>query len=165
MALEHESRQLAVIERLGDARLHVGAARERHFSHDQTASALVLLEPHGPAVNDSSATGGEIVADAFVADDRAAGRKIRTLDVVHQFQDTHLRLIQQRDARVQHLAQVVGWHAGSEAEPDAILAVDRWRDAGGQVVRFEHPRVLLVGGHHWHGVFADVAQHHLTDAG
>src|SRR5207245_8846184 len=113
----------------------------------------------------TTVTVGQILMDASLAVYRAAGRKIRTLYVVHQFQDTHLRLIQQRDARVHHLAQVVRWHAGSEAEPDAILAVDRWRDAGGQVVRFEHPRVLLVGGHEWHGVFADVAQHHLTDAG
>ena len=110
-------------------------------------------------MDDAAAARGQVVADALVADDGSARREVRAFDVAHQVQNAHLRLVEQSDARVQHLAQVVGRHARGKAEPDTILAVDRGRNAGWKVVRLDDLRVLLVGGHQRHGVLADVAQH------
>ena len=74
------------------------------------------------------------------------------------------RSVEQGDAGVQHLAQVVGRHARGEPETDAVLAVDRRRNARRQVVRLDDLRVLLVRRHQRHGVLADVAQHDLAHA-
>ncbi len=72
MALEDESRQLAVVKGLGDARLDVRSADERHGGDDQAPTALVFLEPDGAAMHDAPPPGGQVISNAFLADDGAA---------------------------------------------------------------------------------------------
>ena len=115
-------------------------------------------------MDDSAATSGQVFANSFVADDRASAREIGPFDVTHQVEHAHLRLVEQGDAGAQNFAQVVRRHACREAQPDAILPVDRRRNARRQVVGLDDSGVLLVRRYQRHCVFADVAQHDFPNA-
>src|SRR5947209_1105425 len=72
VALEDQSGQLAVVERLGGAGLDVGSPDERHRGHDQAFTALVLLEADRAAMDDAASARSQVVANALFAHDRAA---------------------------------------------------------------------------------------------
>src|SRR5690242_4030468 len=116
MTFEDETGQLAFIEGLGNAGFDVGASDEGHLRDDEAPTAQVFFESNGAAVDDAATAGGEILADAIFAQNRAATREIWTFDVVHQLEHAHLRLVEQSDARVQDLPQVVRRDTGGEAE-------------------------------------------------
>ena len=96
------------------------------------------------------------------ADDRA-GREVRPGQVLHELVDGRLRIFQQADGGVDHLAEVVRRDVGRHADADAGGAVDQQlREAGGQHRRF---RLRLVEvRNHVDGLFLDVAEHLLGEA-
>ena len=57
--------------------------------------------------------------------DDAAGREIRTRNVLHQIRERDRRVIQQRKAGVDDLRQVVRRDVGGHADRDARLTVDQ----------------------------------------
>ena len=64
-------------------------------------------------------------ADALAAEDDAAGRKIRSRDDVDEFVDGQRGIVDQRDAGVDHLAEIVRRDVGRHADRDAAGAVDQ----------------------------------------
>ena len=69
-------------------------------------------------------------ADALAAEDDAAGGEVRPRHVLHQRCQRQRRIIQQRDARVDGLGEVVRRDVGRHADRDAGLPVDQQvRDA------------------------------------
>ncbi len=65
--------------------------------------------------------GGE---NAAAPQDQAAGREVRPLDDLAQLVDGDLGVVEVRQARVDHLAEVVGRDIGCHADRDAAGAVD-----------------------------------------
>ena len=76
-------------------------------------------------------------ADALASEDNAAGREIRAGDDVDEIIDRKRRIVDQRDAGVDHLAEIVRWNVGGHADGDAAAAIDK------QVGKFgrQHPRL------------------------
>ena len=64
-------------------------------------------------------------ADALAAEDDAAGREIRPGNDVDQLVDAHRRIVDQRDAGVDDLAEIVRRDVGRHADGDAAGAVDQ----------------------------------------
>src|SRR5690606_27124394 len=98
-----------------------------------TAGLLVFLDVGAGAHVDAAAPGGVGLGDAARAVDDAGGREIRARDVVHQLADGELGVVDERDAAVDDLAQVVRRNVGRHADGDARAAVDQQvRQAGRQ---------------------------------
>ena len=89
------------------------------------AAAFELLEADLAAHLHAAAAGGEIIFDPLHAADRAAGRKIRPFDVLHQLFDGDVGIINLRANAIDDLAQVVRRHVGGHADGDARAAVDQ----------------------------------------
>ena len=64
-------------------------------------------------------------ADALAAEDDAAGREIRARNDVDEFVDGERGIVDQRDAGVDHLAEIVRRNVGRHADGDAAGAVDQ----------------------------------------
>ena len=65
------------------------------------------------------------LADAGAADDRAAGGEIRPRHDLHQLGQRHVRPVDQRDAGVDDLAEIVRRNIGRHADRDAAGAIDQ----------------------------------------
>ena len=107
---------------------------------------------------DPAAAGGVGVADALAAEDRAGGREVGALDVLHQALDVDRRVVDVGDRGGDHLAQVVRRDVGRHADGDARAAVD---EQVGEARR-QHDRLLaraVVGGDEVDRLGVDVAQH------
>ncbi len=102
--------------------------------------------------------------DAGTAEDETAGGEIRPLDVLAQLVDGDLGIVEVRQARVDHLAQIVRGNVGGHAHRDAARAVDQ------QVgkLRRQHRRLLqavVVVGLEVDGVLVEVVEQELSDLG
>ena len=98
----------------------------RHLGDDDRLAVLADLLDMGAAAHDHRAAPGVIGgADADAAEDQAAGRKVRSRQDLHQLVDAHPRLVEQRDAGVDHLAQIVGRDVGRHADRNAARPVDQ----------------------------------------
>ncbi len=73
---------------------------------------------------DLAATGRVGVADPLGAEDDAAGREVRPLEVLHQPVEVDVRVVDERDRGVDRLADVVRRDLGRHADGDARGAVD-----------------------------------------
>ena len=92
-------------------------------------------------------------ADALTAENDAAGREVGARNDAVELVDAQRRIVDQRDAGVDHLAEIVRGDIGRHADRDAARAVDQEvREAGRQhhrlslvavVVRLEIDRVLV----------------------
>ena len=137
-ALDH-GRLVHLVGNFGDddrlAILADGVDRHLAAHHDRAAAEVI---------------GG---ADALVAEDDAAGRKIRTRNDLDEVVDPERGVVDQRDAGVDHLAEIVRRDVGGHADRDAAGAVDeqvgefRRQDhrllLGAVIVRLEVDRVLV----------------------
>ena len=65
------------------------------------------------------------VDDAGATEDAAARREVGTLDELHQLVGRRLRVVDQVDGGVDHLAEVVRRDVGGHADGDALAAVDQ----------------------------------------
>ena len=99
--------------------------------HDRLAVALAdLLDADARAHRQPPAAGAVGGGDLLGAVDDAAGREIRPRHVLHQRGERQRRIIQQRQAGVDGLGEVVRRDVGRHADRDAGLAVDQQvRDA------------------------------------
>ncbi len=126
----------------------------RDLGEDQGLALLAQFLDVGLRPHDDRAAAGHVGrAGARAPEDRAAGREVRARDDVVQALDGDRRIVDQRDAAVDHLAEVVRRDVGRHADRDAAGAVDEEvGEAGGQdrrlvlrlvVVRVEVDRVLV----------------------
>ena len=124
------------------------------FRNDQRLAILAQgLAVDLGAHDDRAAPGGIGRADACSAENRAAGRKIRPGDDLHQVLDGYVRLVHQRQNGVDRLTEIVRRDVGRHPDRDAAGAVDekigkpRGQDRGLEfllvVVRLEVDRVLV----------------------
>ena len=125
---------------------------------DALLAALHRLDVRLAADDHAAAAGLVGLADAAVADDDAAGREVRALDVLHQAVDVDVGVVDVGDHRVDRLAQVVRRDVRGHADRDPGRAVDQQvREA-----RRQHERLLarlVVVGPEVDGVRVDVAEH------
>ena len=104
----------------------------------------------GPGAHDHRAAPGAVgLADARPAADEAGGREVGARDALQQalqpLVGREVRVLQQEDEPVHHLAQVVGRDLGGHAHRDALRAVDQQvGEDGGQDRRLR--RAVVVGG-------------------
>jgi len=89
---------------------------------------------------DTAAPGAISLANAGRAVDDGSGREIGARDVLHQRLEVERRVVDQRDAGVDHFAQVMRRDIGRHADRDATRSVDEQvRDA-----RRQHRRLTLL---------------------
>src|SRR5690625_980963 len=101
----------------------------RDLADDDGDPAGTLLEAGSAPYPDAAAAGLESFPDAFAADD-AAGREVRTLDVLHQPVQVDVGVVDHRDQATDDLAQVVRRDVGGHADRDAGSTVDDHVRAG-----------------------------------
>ena len=92
---------------------------------DDLAVAAQRLDLDLAAHDDRAAAGVIGRADALMAEDDAAGREVGTGDDADQVLDAQRRIVDQRDAGVDHLAEIVGRDVGRHADGNAAGAVDQ----------------------------------------
>src|SRR5262245_11002783 len=130
-----------VVDEVGDLLDHAGVAALLHgewqlVDDDRRLAAAQLLDVRAGAHDDSPATRAVRLADPFAAEDDAAGREVRTLDVLGQPVDVDRRVVDHRDERVGDLAQVVRRDVRRHADRDSGGAVDeKVRETGRKDVR------------------------------
>ena len=118
-----------------------------------SAPAADLLDAGARADDHRAAALVVGLARAGAAEDQRAGREVRRRDELHQVGDRELGVLDQRQRRVDHLAEVVRRDVGRHADGDAGGAVDQHvREARRQhgrlhvlavVVRLEVDRLLV----------------------
>ncbi len=117
---------------------------------------VVLHLGAGPHVN-AAAPGAVGFDDAGPAVDDAGGGKIRPGDVLHQPVDADVRIVDQREAGVDDLPQVVRRNVGGHAHGDARGAVDQQvRHPGGHHVR--HAQGVIVVRHEVDSFLVEICQ-------
>ncbi len=137
----------------------------RHLGDDDRLALLAaLLEMRLAAHHDRAAA--ELVGgmDAHAADDAAAGREIRARHQLHQLVGGDRGVVDEGDAGVDHLAEIVRRDVGRHADGDAGAAIDQ--DVG--KARRQHPRLLaraVVIRLEVDGVLVDVAEQRVGGAG
>jgi hypothetical protein len=156
---------LLVVHQLGDAlqqRLFVDLVGQL-IDDDGLALALVdVLEVALGAHDDAATAGAVAVLHALHAVDDACGREVRRGDDFHQFVDGSVRVLQQVQAGVHHLVEVVRRNVGGHAHGNTGRAVDQQiGQAGGQHQRFFFGTVVV--GAEVHRLFVDVRQHFVGD--
>ena len=92
---------------------------------DRFALAAQRLEFDLAAHDDGAAAEMIGGADALAAENDAAGREIRARHDVDQILDRQRRIVDQRDAGIDHLAEIVRRDVGRHADRDAAGAVDQ----------------------------------------
>ena len=120
---------------------------------DRGAAAADLLDAGARADDHRAAALVVGLARAGAAEDERAGREVGRRDELHQLGDGELGVLDQRQRRVDHLAEVVRRDVGRHADGDAAGAVDqhvgeaRRQDGGLEVlavvVRLEVDGVLV----------------------
>ena len=132
--------QPLVLDLLGDV-LHQGLLVDlvgQLVDDDADAVVAEFLEFRVAADGDAAPAGGIGGADAAAAQDDALRGEIRALDVLHEVGQGGLRVVQDADAGVDDLPQVVGRDVGGHADGDARRAVDQQVGQPGG----EHPGLL-----------------------
>ena len=112
------------------------------ISRDDDRFALLAdgLDLDLAAHHDRAAAGVIGAVDAGAAEDDAAGREIRARHDLDQVVDRQRRIVDQRDAGIDHLAEIVRRDVGRHADGDAAGAVDQ--EIG--EARRQHHRLVLV---------------------
>ncbi len=135
---------------------------------DRLAAAGDVLGGDLGAHDEASAAGVVGLGDSVAAVEIAAGGEVGALDVLESDGDVGavvaLLLIEERDAGVHDLGEVVGRDVGRHADGDAAATVhDEVGDARGEDGGLE--RGLVVVGGEVDGVGVDVGEHLTGDAG
>ena len=112
---------------------------------DRVAVLTDLLHPRLGAHDDGSAPLVIRFARAGAAEDIGAGREIGRRDVLHQVGDLKVRVLDQRQRRIDHFAEVMRGNVRRHANGDAARAVDEdVRETRGQDGRFAVLAVIVV---------------------
>ena len=154
---------LLLVDELGDLADQAAVAalldHEGQLGDDDRLLALADVLGVGARTHAHAAAAGLVgLADAGDAEDHAAGREVRALDVLHQAGGVDVRILDVGDRGGDRLAQVVRRDVRRHADGDARGAVDQQvREA-----RRQDDRLLLaavVVGLEVDGVGVEVAQH------
>ena len=154
---------LLLVDEVGDLLDQAGVAalldHEGQLGDDDRLLAVADVLRVGAGAHAHAAAAGLVgLADAADAEDHAAGREVRALDVLHQAGRVDLRIVDVGDRRGDRLAQVVRRDVRRHADGDARGAVDEQvREA-----RREHDRLAVVAvvvRDEVDGVGVEVAQH------
>jgi hypothetical protein len=130
---------------------------------DRALSAAQLLDVRAAPYCDASPAGAVRVTDAAAPYDRAAGRKVRALDVLGQALDVDRGVVDHRVDRGGDLAEVMRRDVRRHTDGDPRGTVDKKvREPRRQHGRLA-PRLVVVGNE-VDGVGIDVAQHLRRDA-
>ena len=116
------------------------------------------VDPHLAAHHDRAAAEMVARADSLAPEDDAAGRKVRPRNDVDEIVDGKRGIVDQRDAGVDHLAEIVRRDVGCHADGDAAGAIDQ--EIG--KLRRQNRRFLfrvVVIGLEIDGVLVDIAEH------
>ena len=147
LTLDH----LALVDTVGDG---VG---------DDDVAAFIVHIDGGVGTKHHTATAcGVSVAHPVVAVDSATAGKIGSFDILHQFLDCNIIIINESNATVEDFAQVVGGHVGGHTHSDTVRAVDKkvWypgRENGGFFA------LIGIGGHHVNSVLFNIGHHFVGD--
>ena len=119
----------AVADEAGDLVDHAVVAALLHavgqLGHDdRRLAAAELLDVRARPDEDPAPAGAIGLADALAAQDDAAGREVRALQVAAQPVDVCRRVVDEGDDRVDDLAEVVRRHVRRHPDRDAGRAVD-----------------------------------------
>ena len=139
----------------------------RDLGNDDAGTVVAVLFKFGAGANRQTALTGRICgADACAAHDDALGREIGAVDMFHEVDELGLGIVNDTNAGVDDLAQVVRWDIGRHTDRDTRRAVDQQvRETGGQHTGLE--AALIEVGIPVYGFLIDVAQHlgrHLVQA-
>ena len=136
-----------------------GADLVGQFREDDRVPAVLERLVVRPGPHDDAAAAGPVsVCDTRAAHDVPARREVGTLDVRHQSLDVDGRIVDHRDGRVDHLAQVVRRDVGRHTDGDTRRTVDQERrEASRQDGRLG--ALVVIVGSVIDGVFVDVPQH------
>ena len=142
----HLLQQVAFVDHIGDL-----------GNHDVGTVALDFLYA-GPSPEGDRPRPGRIrVPDPLDPVDNRPGRKIGSLDVVHEILDVKVRRVDESDKGVRHLSEIVRGNLAGHRDRDAPGAV---ADKVGELGR-EYGRLrpgLVVVGHEVHGVLVEILQ-------
>ncbi len=131
---------------------------------DPHAARLALVDRCFRADDDRAAAGFVTFPDRVLAADNAAGGEVGSGDVLHEFADGDVRIVEQRHNAAANFAQVVGRDRGGHADGDAARAVDQQvgifgrQDDGLQVA-------FVVGGDEVDRVELQVFEEHRREGG
>src|SRR3954453_13285501 len=160
-------RQHLVVDELGDLRDHPAVAALLHAvrklrDDDRALAAAQLFDVCARPHHDAAAARAKCIADTTAADDDRTGREVGALHVLHQVLDARLRVVDQRDDRVDDLTEVVRRDVRRHAHRDAVTAVhEQVREARRQDERLALR--LVVVRPEVDGVRVELAQHLLRE--
>ena len=132
----------------------------RDFGDDDAALAVVhFFDVIFGADGDGADAGGVSIQNAFAAKNRAAGREIRTKQIIlHDFGWRQIRVFGQGDRGIDGFGEVMRGHVGGHTDRNALRAVDdQVREAGRQNRRFFFGAVVVCD--EINGVLVDIADH------
>ena len=92
---------------------------------DPHPAGLAFVDGRLRADDDRAAAGFVAFPDRVLAADDAAGGEVGAGDVLHEFADGDVRIVEQRDDAAADFAEVVRRDAGGHADGDAAGAVDQ----------------------------------------
>ena len=159
VAQVRDALDLALVDEQGDL-LHQGGLVQGVGDlpdHDGFEVPFSLLDLDAGADAHGAAARVVGLADAGPAVEQGGRGEVRGLDVAHEFVDGGLRVVQQVQGAVHHLAQVVGRDVGGHAHGDARGAVDEQVGHLGRQDRGLLQGVVVVGAE-LHRVLLDVGQ-------
>src|SRR5690606_21536951 len=130
---------------------------------DDRRATVALFDPGTTPYPDTAAPGLDGLPDALAAHDSARG-EVGPVDVLHDDVGTGLRVLDERQQRVNDLVEVVRRQVGRHADRDTGSAVDdQVRDGRWQDFRFGVAAVVVVA--EGDGLLLDVGQQRLGDGG
>ena len=130
----------------------------RNLSSNDSLIAAFSLDLCFRANHYSSATSLVGILHAVVAVDDTASREVWSLDILHEFRNGDVRIVDICADTIDHLREVVSRHIGGHTYSDTIGTIDEERrDACRQHLWF-HVVVREVR-HHIHRILLNVAKH------
>ena len=131
---------------------------------DGSSFAAALFDMMTRAKEDRAPASRVGTADARLAKDEAAGRKVRSFDMLHQRFRTDRRIIDIGPAGSEDFAKVMRWDVGGHAAGDSAGAIDEQiGEAGRKDLRLAFGRVII--GLEVDRVAVDVAKEEVGDFG
>ncbi len=155
-----------VIDQLGDALDEVRLVDlVRNLGDDDRFLVLrQVLDRSLGAHQEAAAPGAIGLHDAAAAMDEAAGGKVGALHELHDVGQRGVRIVHQRDGRIDNLGEIVRRNLGRHADGDAVRAVDdEVRNPGRQHDGLD--RGVVEVGNEVDGVLVDVGQQFFGDFG
>ena len=150
---------LLFVGKLGNVLDEFGLINAVRYLGDDNAVVLTLALNFGLTANhDFAATGLIGLSYAIITIDDTARWEVGSLNVLHQFVDGNLRIIDIGTDAIDTLREIVGRHIGSHTDSDAVGTIDeKCRDTCGEHLGLHECAVEV--WHHIDGILVDVTKH------